>query len=93
MFSCASNSNPVKLSQDLILHAKNGNLDEVRRLLDEGADLNAKDSGGDTALTWACQASLILGFGSGIPILTNIKNGGIPKLKNKYIPFLQFPAD
>lgn len=38
---------------DLILSSKVGSLKEVIRLLNEGADINAKDNNGLTALIWA----------------------------------------
>jgi len=46
---CADNQN----NQILINAAKHGNIEEVQRLLKNGADVNAKDNNGDTALMWA----------------------------------------
>ncbi|KAI2491617.1 serine/threonine kinase [Fragilaria crotonensis] len=43
---------------DLINNAKDGNLKKVRDLLHKGANVNAKDEFGNTALTWACHKSL-----------------------------------
>jgi ankyrin repeat protein len=37
----------------LITSARNGRSDILQGLLDRGADVNAKDSGGNTALIWA----------------------------------------
>jgi len=44
-----------KQAEDLSVAASFGDIQEARRLLDEGADVNEKDEGGRTALHWACQ--------------------------------------
>ena len=41
------------LDSELITAAQNGHTDVVRCLLDRGADVNAKDAYGNTALMWA----------------------------------------
>ena len=47
--------NFFKRTPTLIESAKKGNLDNVRRHLEEGADVNARDRNGTTALMWACE--------------------------------------
>ncbi len=49
LVGCAKDDN-----EKLIRAAKEGRLDEVTRLLKSGADINAKDGKGDTALIGAC---------------------------------------
>jgi ankyrin repeat protein len=44
------------IDRELILAARENNLQEVRRLLRAGADVNAKDlTYGKTSLHWACE--------------------------------------
>ena len=44
------------MSEELFENVKNGNLDEVRRLLDEeGGDVSVVDNNSNTPLHWACQ--------------------------------------
>jgi ankyrin repeat protein len=42
--------------KDLIQAAKDGNLSEVKRLLDKGTEIDARTDSGATALMWACVA-------------------------------------
>jgi len=41
------------MSKILLNSVKEGNLDEVRRLMNEGVDVNGQDNIGRTALLWA----------------------------------------
>ncbi len=41
------------INEDLLRAASNGQKDKVRALLDAGAEVNAKDKEGITALMWA----------------------------------------
>jgi ankyrin repeat protein len=51
--SCPSNEERMNsIDEELIEAAKENNLPEVRRLMSAGADVNAKDSGGDTPFHW-----------------------------------------
>ena len=43
------------INEDLIEAAKNGRTDEVRNLLDAGAEVNAEGEHGETALMWATE--------------------------------------
>ena len=45
----------------LMKAAVGGHLDVVRFLLDRGADVNARNESGDTALTWAVRGGHIEG--------------------------------
>jgi ankyrin repeat protein len=46
-------TNQEKLNNDFLYAAKEGKLNEVELLLKEGADINAKDNAGWTALMYA----------------------------------------
>ena len=47
------NRKTVGGTPDLITASMNNDIDEVKRLLEAGADVNAPDEDGDTALMWA----------------------------------------
>ncbi|KAI2491609.1 serine/threonine kinase [Fragilaria crotonensis] len=67
----------MTLDKELIENAKDGNLDEVRSLIQRGANVNAKDGDGDTALidaSWKGKLDLVrtLLMHDGVDV--NIKN-------------------
>jgi ankyrin repeat protein len=48
---------PEETARALIRAAKQGDEKELTRLIDQGADVNARDAEGSTALMWACASS------------------------------------
>lgn len=44
----------------LHIQASQGNMSSVERLLENGADINARDSEGCTALHWACDRGCLM---------------------------------
>ncbi len=44
-----------KLGLELIEKAKSGSIEDIKLLINKGADLNRKDDHGNTALMWACE--------------------------------------
>ena len=63
--------------QQLHDDAKKGNVGEVERLIEEGADVNAKDEGGNTPLHWAAF------YGNAPMAELLIKNGAKVNAQNK----------
>ena len=66
---------------------KNGNLAEVERLLDHGADLEARDNHGWTPLHWACY------WGRAVIVRTLLERGAVTEVKDRdgYTP-LQYAS-
>ena len=48
---------PEETARGLVRAAKQGDEKELTRLIDQGADVNARDADGSTALMWACASS------------------------------------
>ena len=78
--SASDKNAPLDATGQLISAARSGDLETIKLLLKNGADVNAKDTGGGTALSWAAGAGqtdsvrLLLDRGANINVIDSAGN-------------------
>ena len=79
----------------LITSARNGHSNILQGLLDRGADVNAKDSGGNTALIWAAWygcvdvVRLLLDNGADVNVKNNFGDSALALAENTVAELLE----